>query len=169
MHPSASAPSVSTSQRPDRLSPIELEEGVAALHLAPFGVERLKALLAVLPAAIPGQHKEGGSADHDFQDTLALEDLFGVCGCFTNMFDGRPSSPAAYGTLLDYDRLDVALRLLGRDRFNRNQWRSIVGYWRHTSYLSPILGMLAAQLARFVNLPDPLAKDDDTGAFYASR
>ena len=117
-----------------------------------------------------GQHADPAApAVASFDHFLAIEDILGSCGVFTSMFDGRRCSAASYGTIFGFVPFDASFKLIGVDRFSRADWTRLVGYHRHNWNLSPILGLLAASLARKVKLPDPLAKDVATDLFYAGR
>ena len=126
--------------------------------------------LEALPPPVAGQRLDPAAPDAStFEHILNLEDILGNCGAFRSMFDGRRCSAAAYGTILDFERVEAVLRGIGLDRFSRRGWFRIVGYFRHNWSLSPVLGLLAATFARAVGLPDPLLRDEPTEAFYGQR
>ncbi len=107
-------------------------------------------------------------------DNLSHETLLGMEGflgnnmCFVNGFRSPPErcSMCSYGTILQYKQLSECLNQIGKDKLTNEKWRRIVKYFRYYWYLSPISGMVAAEIARFAGLPDPLNKDDQTNEFY---
>lgn len=140
------------------------------LGLSDFQSEMLADTLASLPPVVAGQHADAAAPEVAvFDNLLALEDILGSCGVFTNMFNGRPCSAASYGTILGYNAFDDSFALIGADRFSKVDWIRIIGYYRHNRNLSPVLAQLAGVLARKVGFPNPLEKDDATVAFYAGR
>lgn len=124
---------------------------------------------ADLPAPVPGQGATDNGAKLPFDCILVLEDILQSARCFVSGFDGRPSSAAAYMTIMDYAGVKSVLEVVGRDRFSRNQWREVVRYYRWNISLSPVLGLLSAEIARFAGLPSPLSGDPEAAAFYGEN
>jgi hypothetical protein len=124
-------------------------------------------LLKIYPEPIKGKHKDQTlSGQINFELILRFEDFLNGREVFTNMFDGRRTSADSYGTIFGYDTFDKALKDFNIDRLYYHQWRRITGYYRNTSYMSPTLGILSAQIARTIGLPYPLTKNEATNAFY---
>jgi len=126
--------------------------------------------LRELPPLVAGQSGDRTRpANHGgIPQILAMEEILSGRGVFRNMVDGRKCSAASYGTIFGFEEFDAGFDVIGADRFNYHGWRVIIGYWRHNWRLSPILGILASQLARKAGLPDPLAMDAGTEAFYGA-
>ena len=72
----------------------------------------------------------------------------------------------AYGTTLNYSNLKRALTEFGKERISVEGWRLIVKHFRGFWYLSPIAGLVSAEIARFAGLPSPLTRDEKTENFY---
>jgi len=120
-----------------------------------------------LPAVVVGQSNDcEAEGNAEFEMFLAFEDICNGRGVFTNGIGGQRCSAASYMTVFNYDKFAEVMTVVGVDRFNRNGWRSMVAYHRHNRNLSPILGILASEIARAVGLPAPLVKDAATEEFY---
>ena len=73
----------------------------------------------------------------------------------------------AYGTTLNYSKLNKALTEFGKERISTDGWRLIVKHFRGFWYLSPIAGLVSAEIARFAGLEKhPLDRDAATNEYY---
>lgn len=79
--------------------------------------------------------------------TNEIEDLLQDAQVFTSMFDpSRTASMAAYGTILNYDRLQQVF-----DDNAQLDWKSAVVVWKHDSYLSPVITMTYLAVERLLD------------------
>ena len=102
----------------------------------------------------------------DFNQVLVFEDVLQGRAVFVNGLSGGTCSPGAYMTVIDFKALEAALDAFGRDRMRFHDWRRLVSYYRHNWSISPTFGILAAMVARFIGLPDPLSKEEAIVSFY---
>lgn len=109
------------------------------------------------------------SDELSYETLLGFEDFLGNKMCFVGGFSKEVErrSMCAYGTILQFNEFDECLKIIGKDKLTPEKWRNIVSYFRRQWYLSPIAGMVAAGIARFAGLPDPLNKDEETEKFYS--
>ena len=99
--------------------------------------------------------------DWSYETFLGFEDYLTIDH---KVFEG--GSMLAYGTTLNYSKLNKALTEFRKDRISSEGWRLIVKHFRGFWYLSPIAGMVSAEIARFAGLPSPLDRDEKTENFY---
>lgn len=100
--------------------------------------------------------------DWSFDTFLGFEDYLTIDH---KVFEG--GSMLAYGTTLNYSKLNNALTEFGKERISTNGWRLIVKHFRGFWYLSPIAGLVSAEIARFAGLKKyPLDRDAATNEYY---
>ena len=100
--------------------------------------------------------------DWSYETFLGFEDYLTITH---KVFVG--GSMLAYGTGVNYSNLKKALEDFGKDRVSAEGWRLIVTHFRGAWYLSPIAGIVSAEIARFAGLPSPLERDEKTENFYS--
>ena len=100
--------------------------------------------------------------DWSYETFLGFEDYLTINH---NVFIS--GSMLAYGTGVNYSNLKKALEDFGKDRVSAEGWRLIVTHFRGAWYLSPIAGIVSAEIARFAGLPSPLDRDEKTENFYS--
>jgi len=100
--------------------------------------------------------------DWSYETFLGFEDYLTITH---KVFVG--GSMLAYGTGVNYSNLKKALEDFGKDRVSAEGWRLIVRHFRGAWYLSPIAGIVSAEIARFAGLPSPLDRDEKTENFYS--
>lgn len=99
-----------------------------------------------------------------YDTLLGFEDFLIIRHAVT---DGK--SLLAYGTRVSYEKLNKALLEFGKDRITEKGWIKIVAHFRAQWYLSPIAGIIAAEIARFAGLAkSPLGQDEATNEYYGN-
>ena len=102
--------------------------------------------------------------DWPYETFLGFEDYLTITH---KVFEG--GSMLAYGTTLNYSKLNKALTEFGKERISTDGWRLIVKHFRGFWYLSPIAGMVSAEIARFAGLEKhPLDRDAATNEYYGN-
>ena len=76
--------------------------------------------------------------DWSYETFLGFEDYLTITH---KVFEG--GSMLAYGTTLNYSKLNKALTEFGKERISTDGWRLIVKHFRGFWYLSPIAGMVS--------------------------
>lgn len=100
--------------------------------------------------------------DWSYETFLGFEDYLTIDH---KVFEG--GSMLAYGTGVNYSNLKKALEDFGKDRVSTEGWRLIVKHFRGFWPLSPIAGMVSAEIARFAGLKKyPLDRDAATNEYY---
>ena len=99
--------------------------------------------------------------DWSYETFLGFEDYLTITH---KVFEG--GSMLAYGTTLNYSKLNKALTEFGKERISTDGWRLIVKHFRGFWYLSPIAGLVSAEIARFAGLEKhPLDRDAATNEY----
>lgn len=76
-----------------------------------------------------------------------IEDVLSESLVFTSMFDpSRSASMAAYGTILNYEKLQEAF-----DSNPALDWQAAIEVWGHDAYLSPVIGLTKHSVERLLN------------------
>ena len=102
--------------------------------------------------------------DWSYETFLGFEDYLTITH---KVFEG--GSMLAYGTTLNYSKLNKALTEFGKERISTDGWRLIVKHFRGFWSLSPIAGLVSAEIARFAGLEKhPLDRDAATNEYYGN-
>jgi deoxycytidine triphosphate deaminase len=84
-------------------------------------------------------------------DMVACEflDKLDSNNCWVSGLDGRQSHMDSYMTVPNYQNIEDVLKR-ERDNYTLTQWKEIIDYSKHFSYLSPNSFILARMIERFI-------------------